>query len=127
MDNKSILLVEDDPQLRLVLSHILAREGYDVTEAEDGDIALRKIAEHPYDLVVMDIIMPNKEGIETILELRKTYPDLKIIAMSGGSRSNAYDPLHIAQNCGANFVLSKPFEPSDIRNAVKLCWPQQSG
>ena len=120
--NKNILLVEDDTQLRLALRHILGRDGYDVIEAEDGDIALKKIEEQSFDLILMDVIMPNKEGLETILELRKTRPDLKIIAMSGGGRLHAFDPLKLARDCGANFVIAKPFEPSEIRDLVKQCW-----
>jgi CheY-like chemotaxis protein len=119
-----ILVAEDDAQLRLALQHILNREGHTVTEAADGDIALRKIAEKSFDLVLMDIIMPNREGIETILEIRRRQPRLKIIAMSGGARFHAFDPLKLARDCGANFVIAKPFEPAALREMVRLCQPE---
>ena len=120
---KNILVVDDDPQLRLALSHILRRLGHRVDQAENGHRALQSIAAQRdgYDLVVMDIIMPDKEGIETILELRKTRPHLKIIAMSGGGRLYDYDPLKLATDCGANFVIAKPFEPAAMRRMVETC------
>lgn len=122
--NKSILIVDDDPQMRLALKHILLREGYDVTEAGDGDAALKAIARAAFDLVIMDLIMPGKEGIETIMELRKTRPKLKIIAMSGGSRLDMTDSLGIARHCGASYILSKPFEPAYFKKIVSQCWAE---
>lgn len=74
-----------------------------------------------YDLVLMDLIMPDKEGIETILELRRKKPHLKIVAMSGGGRVHGYDPLKLAHECGANFSIAKPFEPREIRQLVRMC------
>lgn len=123
---KNILVVDDDPQLRLALSLILRRLGHLVDQAENGYSALQSIAAHRdgYDLVVMDIIMPDKEGIETILELRKTRPHLKIIAMSGGGRLYDFDPLKLAIDCGANFVIAKPFEPAAMRRMVDACWQE---
>ncbi len=120
--NKSVLIVDDDRQLRVALKIILQREGYDVSEAADGYGAIHNVsAADGYDVVLMDIIMPNKEGIETILELRKKRPHMKIIAMSGGARSHGYDPLKLARECGANFTIAKPFEPRDIRELMRLC------
>lgn len=120
----NILVAEDDAQMRLMLRHILSREGHDVAEAGDGNAALRLLEERAFDLVLMDIIMPGKEGIETILEIRRTRPHLKIIAMSGGARFHAFDPLATARDCGANFVIAKPFQPSELRELVRLCLPQ---
>jgi DNA-binding response OmpR family regulator len=122
--NKSILIVDDDRQLRLMLRHILSREGFEVSEAADGFGAIQNImSAGRYDVVLMDIIMPDKEGIETILEIRKKKPQQKIIAMSGGGRMRDYDPLKLARDCGANFVIAKPFEPKDIRELVRVCCP----
>lgn len=120
--SKSVLIVDDDRQLRIALKIILQREGYDVSEAADGYGAVHNVAAADgYDIVLMDIIMPNKEGIETILELRRKRPDMKIIAMSGGARSHGFDPLKLARDCGANFTIAKPFEPRDIRELIRLC------
>ncbi|MDY0008987.1 MAG: response regulator [Bdellovibrionales bacterium] len=120
---KNILVVDDDAQMRMSLLHILRREGYQVQEAGNGQQAIDFIdaPDADYDLVLMDIIMPDKEGVETILYLRKRYPDLKIIAMSGGARLFDFDPLRLARDCGANFTLAKPFEPADLRAMLRLC------
>jgi two-component system chemotaxis response regulator CheY len=122
--DKSILVVDDDRQLRLALKHILAREGYSVSEASNGYGALQSLAAAGghFDAVLMDIIMPDKEGIETILEIRRKNPDLKIIAMSGGGRMHDYNPLKLARECGADFTIAKPFEPAEIRRLIRSCW-----
>lgn len=122
-EQKNILVVDDDPQLRLVLRHILRREGHVVDEADNGRKAMQCVAEAatPYDLILMDIIMPEQEGIETILQLRQQGRAVRIIAMSGGARLHEYDPLKLAQDCGANFVIAKPFEPQALRQMVRLC------
>lgn len=126
---KNILVVDDDAQMRLSLRLILRRSGYAVAEAANGREAIAEIerAVEDYDLVLMDIIMPEQEGIETILHLRRRNPSLKIIAMSGGARLLETDPLFLAQNCGANFVLAKPFEPHALRDLVRLCLTQDEG
>jgi CheY-like chemotaxis protein len=120
---KNILVVDDDRQMRLSLRHILRREGHAVSEAATGSEAIGSVeaANGDYDLVIMDIIMPEKEGIESILHLRRRYPALKVIAISGGSRMLDVDPLRLAHDCGANFVLAKPFEPAALRALVRLC------
>jgi len=118
---KNILVVDDDPQLRLALSHILRRLGHHVDQAENGHRALQSITAHRtgYDLVVMDIIMPDKEGIETILELRKMRPQLKIIAMSGGGvYDNPLKMLPVAEVLGACRVLQKPFTQETLIEAI---------
>ncbi|MDP2206504.1 MAG: response regulator [Alphaproteobacteria bacterium] len=120
---KKILVVDDDMQMRLSLGHILRREGHHVDEAADGHAAIDCVEapDADYDLVLMDIIMPDKEGIETILHLRRRHPSLKIIAMSGGARLFDFDPLRLARDCGANFVLAKPFEPTALRELLRVC------
>lgn len=122
-EQKIILIADDDAQMRLSLRHILARAGYLVEEAVNGREAVQRIDARGggYDAVLMDIIMPDQEGIETILHLRKNYPDLRIVAMSGGARLYDFNPLKLAQDCGANFVIAKPFEPAAIRHLVNLC------
>ena len=119
-----VLIAEDDNQLRTVLRHVLMREGCNVEEAVSGTEALAKISIHTFDLVLMDIIMPGREGIEVILDVRKKYPRLPIIAMSGGARSGAFDPLKLATDCGASFVIAKPFQPSELRALLRQCWPE---
>jgi len=120
---RSVLIVDDDSTLRMMLRVVLAREGFNVTEAGDGNVALDRIREQPFDLVLMDIVMPGKEGIETILELRQTHPKLPVIAMSGGRRFSDRDPLELALDCGADFIIAKPFLPDKLRALIRRCLP----
>src|SRR4030095_5251414 len=92
-----ILLVDDDEQFRSMLSQSLKRAGYEVTEARNGSEGIDLYRDHPSDLIITDLIMPEKEGLETIREYRKSYPDAKIIAISGGSRNSSIDYLKMAK------------------------------
>ncbi|HRI76073.1 MAG TPA: response regulator [Alphaproteobacteria bacterium] len=122
-EQKTVLVADDDAQMRLSLRYVLGRAGYTVEEAVNGRDAVNRInaREGGYDAVLMDILMPDQEGIETILQLRRTHPDLRIIAMSGGARLYDFDPLKLAQDCGANFVIAKPFEPAALRKLLAIC------
>lgn len=115
---QKILLIDDDEPLRRALALTLERSGYEVKPAGNGRIALDLIATWTPDLVITDIIMPEMEGIQTILALRKTNPALPIIAMSGGGRLKAESHLGLAKRLGAKVVLSKPFLPSEFLEAV---------
>lgn len=92
--------------------------GHFVTETCDGKKGLAQQALAPADLVLTDLIMPEKEGIETIIELRKKWPDVKIIAMSGGGRATAANYLGIARRVGAGAILNKPFSHDELRGAI---------
>ena len=109
-----ILLVDDDDSFRKMLRLSLVRLGHEVVEARDGKEAVRLVREGPPDVMVTDLVMPEKEGLETIDEVRRQYPGLKIIAMSGGGRVNASDYLKIARAMGADQVLAKPFSIDEI-------------
>ena len=115
----SILIIDDDPQILKMLRQILEREGYEVTEASNGKQGVRLYRKNPADLVITDIIMPEKEGIEIIIELKRDYPDVKIIAISGGGRINPEDYLDIAKKLGAHRIFSKPVERKELLNAVR--------
>lgn len=114
-----ILLVDDDEVLRRVLSRALTRAGYEVVEAENGQVALDRVSEQPADLLVTDIIMPVMEGVETIRALRARHPFLKVIAISGGGHNPADWYLKIARSFGANKLLFKPFGPEDLLEAIR--------
>jgi CheY-like chemotaxis protein len=114
-----ILLIEDDEPLRKTLGRLFLRSGYEVAEAENGRTALQEMARQPADLVITDLIMPEVEGVETIRSLRRQYPGIKIIAMSGGGRSSAEGYLRIAQNLGAQRVLAKPLTPWELLEAIR--------
>ena len=105
----SILLIEDDDLFRYSLATALAEQGYTVMQARDGEEGARIFHIEPADLVLTDIVMPNKEGVALIEELRRDYPHLAIIAMSGGIAHDAPLYLKLAGALGANRTLQKPF------------------
>lgn len=119
----SILLVEDDEQLRSMLRIVLDRAGHEVQEAGNGKEALEIYSRRPTDLIVTDIVMPDKEGLETILEFRRSYPDVKIIAMSGGGRTGAQNYLELAKKLGADHILTKPFSNKEILDGIQIVVP----
>jgi len=113
-----ILVVDDDVQMRRLLREALTRARHTVDEAVDGLHALSRFAESHPDLVIVDLIMPEREGIETIQALRRGSPALPIIAISGGGRSSPESYLSIAIGVGANRAYRKPFRLEDILAAV---------
>jgi CheY-like chemotaxis protein len=115
----TILLIDDDEAFRSMLRRALQRRGYDVIEAAEGGAALRALSDATVDLVITDIIMPDMEGIETIQALRRTYPNLKIIAMSGGGRMQPDGYLEVAKAFGAFRVFSKPFDNEQLFAAIE--------
>lgn len=114
----SILLVDDDEQFRSMLAESLRLAGFSVDEASDGREGLRSYAQLARDLIITDLIMPEKEGLETIQEFRRNYPDARIIAISGGCRNGPYDYLKVAKALGARKVLAKPFARDEILEAI---------
>ncbi len=114
-----ILVVDDDEGVRAFLCHILEREGYEVVAASDGEMALEKFREDPADLIITDIIMPKKEGIELILDFRSHNPEIPIIAISGGGRINPDDYLKTAELIGAQRAIAKPINRKEIMEAIK--------
>ena len=116
-----ILVIDDDSAARDTIVQVLEDGGYEVTSAEDGRVGLASFRRAPPDLVITDIIMPEKEGIQTITEMRGERPDTKIIAISGGGRIGNTDFLRIARHLGAMDVIPKPFDPDDLLSCVGRC------
>ncbi len=116
---EKILIIDDESQVRTLLKKMLQREGYDVVTASDGHEGVNMFKKDPVDLVLTDIIMPEKEGIEVIQELRQSYPDLPIITMSGGGRNSPESYLSVAKLLGANAVFEKPVEREKLLSAIK--------
>jgi len=114
-----ILIIEDDVQMLAMLGQVFERAGYDVVEAPDGNVGIKLYREQPAHLVITDLIMPNKEGIETIIELRREFPDVKIIAISGGGRNGPEDYLKMARGLGAMLTFTKPIKREELLNAVR--------
>ena len=116
-----ILVVDDEPLLRQTLRSALETEGHDVFEASNGVECLAFLKSQPVDLVVTDIVMPEKEGMELIQDIRRDFPDLRILAISAGAWGGKFDYLESAKKLGAHSVLAKPFNATAIRNAVLDC------
>jgi DNA-binding response OmpR family regulator len=115
---KKILVVDDDATVRELLRVILKKEGYEVSLAADGREAIRCFRRNPADLIITDIIMPEQEGLKTILDLRKQYKDVKIIAISGGGQYGLGDYLDAASAFGADRTFAKPFDRVELIKAV---------
>lgn len=113
-----ILLVDDDHHILLMIKKMLERAGYEVDLASNGNQGLELFQKLPADLVITDIIMPEKEGLETIREMKRLRPELKIIAMSGGGKISADNYLETAKIFGASMVLEKPFSQHTMVSAV---------
>ena len=113
-----ILVIDDDPGFRRMINLTLTRANHQVVEAQDGNKGVRLFKEEQPDLVISDIVMPEKEGIATILEIRVLSPGVPIIAMSGGGANIGLQYLEVAGKLGANSILSKPFRPADLLDLV---------
>jgi CheY-like chemotaxis protein len=116
-----ILVIDDDPFVRRTMERLLQKSGYEVRLAVDGIEGLRAFRSQRPDLVITDIIMPQKEGLDTIRLLRTWDPDVKIIAISGGSRTSNVDFLKKAAELGASAILAKPFDNNVMLNQISRC------
>ena len=114
-----ILIIDDEPQIRSMLTLMLEREGYEVVEASDGVAGIKLYRQNPVDLIITDLIMPNKDGIGMIIDLKKEFPDVKIIAMSGGGLNKPDGYLKGAKKLGAACTLTKPIDREEMLRAVK--------
>ena len=118
-----VLVIDDDPDIRLLLNDLLRSAGLTVALAGDGGEAIKQSQTDPADLVITDIFMPTKDGLETILELRRRIPGLPVIAMSG--RMIGRTMLCIARHLGAVATLQKPFTREDLLAAVEKAVPSK--
>ena len=114
----TILLIDDEKLILDFLKERLMFEGFNVRTAIDGIEGMKLFNDNQIDLVITDIVMPRKEGIETIIEMQKICPDIKIIAMSGGGHNLSEDCLEIANHSGAKYIFAKPFKTSDLVTTV---------
>lgn len=121
-----VLIIDDDAGVRRVLRQLLEREGFLVAEAEDGRKGVELFRQHPADLIITDILMPEMDGVETIIMLRREFPGIKVIAMSGGGRRRAEDYLPAAHRLGAHHVIEKPFEIQPLLAAIRGLVGQQA-
>ena len=114
-----VLIIDDEPQIREMLKLMLERDGYEVAEAPDGMEGLKIHRQTPADLIITDLIMPNKDGIGMIIDLKKEFPRVRIIAMSGGGLNKPDGYLKGARKLGAACTLTKPIDRAELLKAVK--------
>jgi DNA-binding NtrC family response regulator len=114
-----ILVIDDDVQFRQMLRQMLERAGYEVVEAKDGKEGTKLFRALPTDLVITDIIMPEQEGLATIMELKRDFPDVEIVAISGGGRIDSKNYLELAEQFGVTRTFGKPLDREEFLAAVK--------
>ncbi len=117
----SLLVIDDEPGLRSFIKQIFEEAGHTVVDAANGTLGFARFREGSYDVVITDLILPDKAGNEMIAEMRQLRPGQKIIAISGGGPTRNPEFLDIAEALGADEVLPKPFSMQDLRRAVAAC------
>jgi DNA-binding response OmpR family regulator len=118
-----ILVIDDDDQVRRMAMKVLSADGHEVIAAADGLQGMARCRANSPALVITDIIMPEQEGIETILAIRREWPAIKIIAISGGGTLGETEVLRMARILGADDVLPKPFRAQELRRRVSALDP----
>ena len=118
MESRSILVVDDDAPLRNFVKLALEKQGYRVASADDGRHASEVMGREKFDAVITDLLMPECDGIELITQVRRRFPGMRIIAMSGGGRIAREQYLRLAKGIGAHVLLEKPFMPLELFAAV---------
>ena len=113
-----ILAIDDDPAFRELLREALVGVGHEVVCAPDGKTGMRLYRERPTEIVLTDMLMPEKDGVEVICEMRRDFPNTKVIAFSGGATLGPYTYLQMAHRLGAARVFTKPFKMSDLIEAI---------
>jgi len=113
-----ILVIDDDKLVRSMVCGTLRKANHEVLEAGNGNEGVQKAQDETPDLVITDMLMPDKEGIETIIEIKAINESIKIIAISGGGNTKNMVFLEMAQKIGADHALSKPFKPNDLLGAI---------
>jgi DNA-binding response OmpR family regulator len=114
----TIVIADDDPLVREAYKAALEQRGHDVLLAEDGAGAIALVEARPVDFVLLDILMPNKEGLETLIELKRRFSQIKVFAMSGGISRTPTDFLTVASKFGADAILRKPFAPQKLFDLI---------
>lgn len=118
-----ILIIEDNGPLREMLKNALGTEGHSIFEASNGGEGISLFERQEFDLIITDIIMPGRWGIEIIVKIKQTRPKAKILAISGAGRGRSEELLKAAWNVGANAVLTKPFTIKDLRQTIASLLP----
>ena len=115
----NILVIDDDPVIRMAVRRMLEPAGFTIDELGDGREAAGVVRSHPIDLILCDMFMPEKAGIDVIREFAREFPGVKVVAMTGGGFGGWINLLADALRLGAAGVVSKPFEQADLLRAVR--------
>ena len=118
-----MLIIDDESEVRSLLTRTLTQAGYEVVAVASGDEGTRACRQQSFDMVVVDMVLPEKDGLETMMEIRRGSPKARIIAMSGAPRAPIMDPLSLAMKLGAVAILTKPFTPDEFIGSVALHLP----
>ncbi|MFN2511864.1 MAG: response regulator [Pyrinomonadaceae bacterium] len=113
-----ILVIDDDPQVLDILAEMLMDAGYEVQKAINGTEGVRLFSQSAFDLVLTDLLMPEKDGLEVVMELRKDFPQVKIITLSGGD-TYGNSSLETSRLCGAAGTIRKPFREDQLLETVQ--------
>src|SRR3989442_12933152 len=114
-----ILVIDDQEAIRRIVRRSLEQEGHQVMDASDGEMGMQVLARHGADLVITDIFMPGQDGILTLRQVRKQFPGVKVIVISGGDSSGMLDLRKDAELLGAVSSLQKPFNPREVMDKVR--------
>jgi two-component system response regulator (stage 0 sporulation protein F) len=119
----TILVIDDEPQIRALLKRLLEKAGHRVVEAAEGQEAVRAVQEGPVHLIITDVIMPEKGGLETMMELRRDFPDINIIIMSGKVQTKSDVFKSMTRQFGVKYVFQKPFDTQELLARVQELVP----
>jgi DNA-binding response OmpR family regulator len=114
-----ILIIDDNAQLREMLNLMLTQAGYEVVEAGSGAMGIKLYKEKPADVVIIDILMPEKGGLETIVEFKRDFPAAKLIGISGGFQKKTDQDSALADLLGVERTLAKPFAPEELLKNIR--------
>jgi DNA-binding response OmpR family regulator len=114
-----IIIVDDDTPFREMLTEVLTNEGHEIVDASDGNIGLEVLILKPVDIAIVDLFMPNRDGMATIRDITNLFPRTKIIAISGASLTPDEGCFKTAKTIGAHYTLPKPFKPSELLHLIE--------
>lgn len=120
----TILVVDDHKDSRELLEYILAEDGHEIVHAENGNEAIARYRARPADLVILDVFMPEKNGLDAMAEIRREFPAAKVVVVTAGWNLGRRDPLTLATEAGADATIRKPIDPIGLRRTVETLLPQ---
>ena len=115
----NVLIIDDDERVLETFQIVLSSSGRQVQTASNGALGIEATKTNSFDIVVTDVVMPEKDGLEVLMQMRKTHPDTKIVVVSGGGRTSATDYLKMAEVLGADRVLYKPVTATELSVAIE--------